>query len=100
MPPPGHGRRPGGFQGDERGHFIAQRCGVHVGPVPGDHPAVLQPLQASLHGAAGDPEAPGGLEHAHPRLGGEQFDQVRVQAVHPPGETVVMVYKDIIIRSA
>ena len=73
------------LQGDERGHLIAQRGRVNVGSVPGDHAAVLQPLQASLHGAAGDPEAPGGLQHAHPRLGGEQFDQGRVQAIDPSG---------------
>ena len=73
------------LQGDERSHLVAQRGRVHVGPVPGDHAAVLQPFQPGLHGAAGDPEAPGGLEHAYPRLGGEQFDQGRVQTIHPAG---------------
>jgi hypothetical protein len=73
------------LEGDERGHLVAQRGRIHVGPVPGDHAAALQPLQAGLHGAAGNPEAPGGLQHAHPGLGGKQFDQGRVQAVHPSG---------------
>ena len=73
------------LQGDERGHLVTQRGRIHLGSVPGDHAAVLQPLQAGLHGAAGDPEPPGGLQHADPGLGGEQFDQGRVQGVHPPG---------------
>ena len=58
------------LQGDERGHLVAERGRVHLGPVSGDHAALGQPLQARLHGAAGDPQAPGGLEHAHPGLGG------------------------------
>jgi hypothetical protein len=44
----------------------------------------MQPLQPGLHGAAGDPKPAGRLEHAHPRLCGEQFNQRRVQGVHRP----------------
>jgi hypothetical protein len=69
------------LEGDERGHLIAQRGRVNVGSVPGDHAAVLQPLQPCLNGAAGDPEAPGGLQYAHPGLGGEQFDKRGVEVV-------------------
>ena len=75
------------LQGDERGHLVAQRGRINVGSVAGDHAAVLQPLQPGLHGAAGDPQAPGGLQHADPGLGGEQFDQGRVQAVDPTGRS-------------
>ena len=62
------------LQGDERGHLVAERGRIHLGSVSGDHAAFLQPLQACLHGAAGHAQAPGGLEGAHPGLGGEQFD--------------------------
>ena len=58
------------LEGDERGHLVAERGRVHLGPVSGDHAALGHPLQACLHGAAGDPQAAGGLEHAHPGLGG------------------------------
>ena len=102
--PFGHRVVPAGLadlEGDERGHLVAQGGRIYLGPVAGDHAAVLQPFQPGLHGAAGDTQAPGGLEHAHPGLGGEQLDQGGVE-VDPPasGETVVMVYRVIIIRSA
>jgi hypothetical protein len=42
------------LEGDERGHLVAQRGRIHVGSVPGYHAAILQSLQAGLHGAAGD----------------------------------------------
>ena len=73
------------LQGDERGHLVAERGRIHLGSVPGDHTAFLQSFQPGLHGAAGDAQPPGGLEHAHPGLGGEQFDQRGVQVIHPPG---------------
>ena len=58
------------LQGDERGHLVAERGRVHVGSVSGDHAAFGHPFQACLNGAAGDTQAPGGLEHPHPGLGG------------------------------
>ena len=58
------------LQGDECGHLVAERGRVYLGSVSGDHATLLQSLEACLHGAAGDPQAPGGLEHAHPGLGG------------------------------
>jgi hypothetical protein len=60
---------------------------IHLGPVAGDHAATLHPLQARLHRAAGDAEPPGGLEHADPRLGGQQFDERSVEAVDQPRVT-------------
>jgi hypothetical protein len=58
------------LEGDERGHLVAERGRVHLGSVSGDHATLLQSLQACLHGAAGNTQAAGGLEHAHPGLGG------------------------------
>ena len=58
------------LEGDERGHLVAERGRVNLGSVSGDHAASGQPLQACLHGTAGNPQAPGGLKHAHPGLGG------------------------------
>jgi hypothetical protein len=66
---------------DERGDLITERGRVHVGPVSGDHAAIAHAVQAGLHGAAGDAEPPGGLEHAHPGLGGQQFDERGIQPV-------------------
>ena len=71
------------LQGDERGDLVAERGRVYLGPVAGDHAAIGQPVQARLHGAAGDAEPPGGLEHADPGLGGEQFDERGIQAIDP-----------------
>jgi hypothetical protein len=73
------------LQSDERSHLVTQRGRIHVWSVPGDHTALVQPLEPGLHGTAGDAETPGGLQHAYPGLGGEQFDQGRVQMVHPSG---------------
>jgi hypothetical protein len=50
------------LQGDERGDLVAERGRIYVGSVPGDHAAVLQPLQPRLHGAAGDAETAGSLQ--------------------------------------
>ena len=86
--PFGHRVVPAGLadlEGDERGHLVAQGGRVYLGPVAGDHAAPLQPFQPGLHGAAGDTQAFGGLEHAYPRLGSEQLDQGGVQGVHSPG---------------
>jgi len=85
------------LEGDERGHLVAERGRVHLGSVSGDHAAFGQPLQACLHGAAGDPQPPGGLKHAHPGLGGQQFDQRGVQPVDQPmvtGSHGVQRYQD------
>jgi hypothetical protein len=69
------------LEGDERGDLVAERGRLHVWPVSGDHPAITHSVQAGLHGAAGGAEAPGGFEYAHPRLGGQQFDQRGIQVV-------------------
>jgi len=78
------------LEGDERGHLIAQRGRIHLGPVPGDHAAVLQPVQPGLHGAAGDPEAPGGLEHAHPWRFGQGGDEPGVEVVDRQSGQIVV----------
>ena len=72
------------LEGDEGSHLVAERGRVHLGSVSGDQAALGHPLQACLHGAAGDPQPPGGLEYAHPGLGGQQFDQRGVKPVDQP----------------
>jgi hypothetical protein len=36
----------------------------------------------------------GQLEHAHPRLGGQQLDERGIQTVDPPWSLVIMMYRD------
>ena len=64
---------------DERGDLVAERRRIDVRAVSGDHAAFPHPVQARLHRAASGPESPGGLEHAHPWLDGQQFDEHGVE---------------------
>jgi hypothetical protein len=82
---------------DERGDLVAERGRIHVGSVGGDDAAVTHAVQAGLHGAAGHAEPARGLQHAHPRLGGQQFDERGVQRVDRPrlaGSHTVQRYHD------
>ena len=94
------GRYLADLEGDERGHLVAERGRIHLGSGPGDHPALLHPLQPRLYGTAGDAQAAGGLEHADPRLGGQQSDQRGVKSVDQPAITDShAVQGDTIVRS-
>ena len=71
------------LEGAERGDRVAERTGVDRRCEALDHAALLEPVQARLHGAAGDPEGPGGTEHPDVRVVGEECDQPCVEGVHP-----------------
>ena len=62
-------------------------AGSMSGPQPIDHAAGDELVQPGLHGAAGDPEPARRLEHADPRLGGEQADQLGVELVELHGSS-------------
>ena len=68
-------------QGDERVHVEAQRLRVHVRGEPDDHPALLQPQEARLGGAAGDAERPRVLAEAGPRAFEQREQQGAVEVV-------------------
>jgi hypothetical protein len=96
--PLGHRVVPPGLtdlQGNKGGHLVPQRGRIHLGPVSGDHAALGHPLEPGLHGAAGDPEAARGLEHADPGLSREQPDQGHVQVVDAVSGHGVQKYQHV-----
>ena len=72
---------------DKRGDLVAERRRIHVRAVSGDHAALSHPVQAGLDRAAGGAEPTGRLEHAHPRLGGQQFNEGGIQCDKTEGAT-------------
>src|SRR6266496_6592999 len=60
---------------------MPKRRRIDIGPIAGDHTPAVQPVQPCLHGAAGDVQAAGRLEHPDARLGGEQLNELGIQLV-------------------
>jgi hypothetical protein len=65
----------------ERGEPVAHRRQVQLRRETAQHAALHHAIQAGLHGAPGHPEATGTLQHAQPRLVGQQQQQPPVQRV-------------------
>src|SRR5271166_5013290 len=87
------------LQGDERGHLIAERGRVHLGPVPGDHAALPHPLQACLHGAAATRRRR--EASSTPTLGSAASSSISAASSRSitPRLLVVMVYSNTMLRS-
>jgi len=54
---------------------VAERDRVDLGPEAAQHPALDEPVEPGLGGAAGHAEPAGTFKDPDPRLGGEQPDQ-------------------------
>ena len=82
------------LQGQERRHREAERLGESSGPQPVTTPGRGQLVEPRLHGAAGDPELARRLEHADPRVVGEQGEQSAVEIVHDGSWSWAMLRSD------
>src|SRR6266568_4336588 len=58
-----------------------------VRPVPPDDPALREPVQPRLYRAPRDVQPPGALQHAGPRMRGQQRDESGVQTVDGSNHT-------------
>ena len=73
----------GDLEGGEGEHRVAERRrGRRTGPKPLTMPRGPQAVEPSLHGAPGDPEPAGQLEHAGPGDVGSFADEAAVEVVH------------------